>query len=271
MSGWIKLHRSLLDWEWWDDETTTRLWITILLSVNHEQKKWKGQTIEAGQMLTSYASLAKKSGLSVQSVRTSINRLKSTHEITCESTHRFTLISVVKWADFQADDRIANTVNNTLANNQPTQSQHSPNTVLTTNKNDKNVKNDKNEKNIYEVITNLYNEICISYPKFTKLSDRRIKALNARLKKYSVEDFRTLFEKAEASDFLKGSNQKDWSATFDWLIKDTNMAKVLDGNYDNRASRSTPAQVTIPMPDYIKDQVEGEAEKKNIFDWLGKY
>lgn len=252
MSGWIKLHRSLLDWEWWDDEATTRLWITILLSVNHEQKKWKGQTIEAGQMLTSYASLAKKSGLSVQSVRTSINRLKSTHEITCESTHRFTLISVVKWADFQADDRDANTLANMQPNNLPTQYQQSPNTVLTTNKNDKNEKNDKNVKNIeYLKILSLFKETCPSFPQPKSLSENRKKAINARLKKYTIEDFKTLFEKAEASDFLKGNNSRNWSATFDWLIRDTNMPKVLEGNYDNKARKENKSDDNWNFSDFI--------------------
>ena len=56
---------------------------------------------------------------------------------------------------------------------------------------------------------------------------------------YTLDDFRTLFEKAEASDFLKGGNKRNWSATFDWLISDTNMAKVLDGNYDARKEAVT--------------------------------
>ena len=51
---------------------------------------------------------------------------------------------------------------------------------------------------------------------------------------YTLNDFQTLFEKAEASDFLKGKNKRNWSATFDWLVSDSNMAKVLDGNYDTR-------------------------------------
>ena len=54
------------------------------------------------------------------------------------------------------------------------------------------------------------------------------------MKIYSVDDFRTLFEKAQASAFLKGANDRNWAATFDWLIADRNMAKVLDGNYDDR-------------------------------------
>lgn len=83
-------------------------------------------------------------------------------------------------------------------------------------------------------IVNLYHTTCVSYPKVKTLSDARKKAINARLKCYSIDDFKTLFEKAEASDFLKGSNDRDWSANFDWLIKDANMAKVIDGNYDNK-------------------------------------
>ena len=67
------------------------------------------------------------------------------------------------------------------------------------------------------------------------MSDARKKAINARLKTgYTLDDFRKLFEKAEASDFMKGANKRNWSATFDWMICDSNMAKVLDGNYDSR-------------------------------------
>ena len=66
------------------------------------------------------------------------------------------------------------------------------------------------------------------------MSESRKNAIKARLNTgYTVDDFKTLFEKAEASDFLKGKNNRNWRATFDWLICDRNMAKVLDGNYDS--------------------------------------
>jgi hypothetical protein len=86
----------------------------------------------------------------------------------------------------------------------------------------------------YQLIADMYNATCVSFPRLTTLSDARKKAIRARLNTYSVEDFQRLFDKAEASTFLKGGNDRNWSATFDWLIKDTNMAKVLDGNYDNK-------------------------------------
>ena len=82
----------------------------------------------------------------------------------------------------------------------------------------------------------MYNDICISFSKVSKLSEVRKKSIKARLNTYNYDDFKTLFTKAEASNFLKGKNSRDWQANFDWLIKDNNMAKVLDGNYDNKST-----------------------------------
>ena len=84
----------------------------------------------------------------------------------------------------------------------------------------------------------MYNQICVSFPSIRSLSDARKKAISARLKTYTVDDFKTVFENAEASSFLKGGNSRNWTATFDWLLKDTNMAKVLDGNYSDKKSAS---------------------------------
>lgn len=95
------------------------------------------------------------------------------------------------------------------------------------------------KKGISQLIVDLYNETCVSLPRVRSLSDARKKAIKARMNLYTLEDFKTLFEKAQASDFLKGKNARDWMANFDWLVKDANMAKVLDGCYDsNRRSSS---------------------------------
>jgi len=78
------------------------------------------------------------------------------------------------------------------------------------------------------------------------LSDARKKAIKARLNTYDLDAFKTMFEKAEASDFLKGSNERNWTATFDWLLKDSNMAKVLDGNYDNKGRSGRGRKEIVP-------------------------
>ena len=92
------------------------------------------------------------------------------------------------------------------------------------------------EKTDYQKIIDLFNTICKSFPSVRSLSDTRKKAIKARLNTYTVDDFKQCFENAEASSFLKGGNQRNWTATFDWLIKDSNMAKVLDGNYNDTKS-----------------------------------
>jgi len=76
MIGWIKLHRSLKDWEWYDDHSTTRLLIHLLVSVNYEDKTWKGQEVKAGTLITSWESLASETGLSVKQVRTAMSQLE---------------------------------------------------------------------------------------------------------------------------------------------------------------------------------------------------
>ena len=85
----------------------------------------------------------------------------------------------------------------------------------------------------FSKIVELYHSICISYPKLRAVEGNREKQIAARWKKYkSLDAFRELFEKAEASDFLKGENDRAWTADFDWLIRPTNMSKVLEGKYD---------------------------------------
>lgn len=121
----------------------------------------------------------------------------------------------------------------------------------------------------YAGIVAAYNEICVSYPSVKSISDARRKAIKARLKNYTPDDFRTLFSKAEASSFLKGKNKNNWSATFDWLIKDSNMAKVLDGNYDDK-SASQIGQTSTPTADEyermkkLREKVKTAANDESI-------
>lgn len=98
----------------------------------------------------------------------------------------------------------------------------------------------KNEKTAEQIpfnkIKDLYNDICKSFPRCVRITPNREKAIRARLKEYNqdIEIFTTLFRMAEASSFLKGKNSRDWCASFDWLLKSANMAKVLEGNYNDK-------------------------------------
>ena len=117
-----------------------------------------------------------------------------------------------------------------------------------------NLKNNiiKNNNIDYQLIVDMYNDTCVSFPRVNKLSEKRKKAIRARLKSYTLEDFKKLFEMAEESSFLKGQNSRNWSANFDWLIMDANMVKTLDGNYTDKIKVQGKDQSEYGSPSSIK-------------------
>lgn len=92
-------------------------------------------------------------------------------------------------------------------------------------------------KDIVQEVIDLYSSICVSFPSIRVLSPARQEAIKERLKTYGLEDFKTVFENAEGSSFLKGNNERCWSANFDWLIDKNNIVKVLEGNYADKAPK----------------------------------
>jgi len=128
MSGWIKIHRKILEWEWYDDANTFRLFVHLLLKANHKDKNYKGQLVKVGSLLTGRELLSQQTGLSVRQVRTCLERLKSTNEVAIKSSKQGTIIEVVKYKSYQV------TTNETTTE-RPTNDQQT-----TTNKNVKNEK-----------------------------------------------------------------------------------------------------------------------------------
>ena len=100
-TGWVKLHRQLLDWEWYNDVNTTRVFLHLLLVANHKDNNWRGIEIKRGQRLTSISSLASETHLSIKNIRTSIKRLKSTNEVASHSTAQLTVFTMVNYDLYQ--------------------------------------------------------------------------------------------------------------------------------------------------------------------------
>lgn len=147
MDGWIKLHRKLIEWEWYKDNNVKIVFLHLLLTANHKDKKWKGQIVNRGQKLTSTEHLAEETNLTIMQVRTALKKLKSTNEITTKVTSKNTLITIEKYNDYQCMIEENNKQNNIQDNNEITNKQQANNKQITTNKNEKNIKNDKNERN----------------------------------------------------------------------------------------------------------------------------
>jgi len=135
MNGYIKLYRQFTKWEWYDDANTMRLFLHFLLNANHEPNKWHGIEIKSGQLLTGRLKLARALKLSEREIRTALEHLKTTNEITVKSTSQYSIITINNWNLFQQSSQQNDqpTTNDRPTTDQPT----------TTNKNDKNDKNDK--------------------------------------------------------------------------------------------------------------------------------
>lgn len=120
--GHIQLHRSILLWEWYSDRNVRDVFTHLLLTVNWYDDKWQGVLVKRGQRIVGREKLAKEVGLSVQELRTALNKLKSTNEITIKTTSKYTVVTINNYDEYQADNQ---RVNQRVTNEQPAINQQS--------------------------------------------------------------------------------------------------------------------------------------------------
>jgi len=188
-NGFIKLHRKLMQWEWYDDPNTLRVFLHILLNANHAVGKWRGVEIQPGQWVTGSESLGNALMLSRQQIRTSLSKLKSTSEITIKTTNKFSIITLLNWGKYQVEAAAAtNKTTSLFTSQQPTNNQQ-----VTTNKKKKNNKKEKKP-------------ITTSFSKPT-LEEMRAYAEGVNLK----VDCEACFDFYESNGWMVGKNSmKDW-------------------------------------------------------------
>lgn len=134
-AGWVKMHRSMLDWEWYSDINVCRLFMHMILKANHKDGKWRGILIKRGQTLTSLNTLESETGLSKSQIRTAIKKLISTREIAQQSHSQHTVFTVINYDSYQGDD--------TQSSIPVTSGSHTSDTRVTSNNNNKNGENEK--------------------------------------------------------------------------------------------------------------------------------
>jgi hypothetical protein len=130
MTGWIKLHRQFINWEWFNKSEAVHLFLYLLLKANHKDGNWQGIEIKKGQFITSYGKISSDTNISLQTIRTLLKKFELTNEINTQPTNKYTIITICKYDTYQDEE--------TQTNTQLTNNQQTTNNQLTTNKNDNN-------------------------------------------------------------------------------------------------------------------------------------
>ena len=138
---WLKLYRSMLDWEWYQDVNTKILFLHLLLIVNIRPQRKMGMSVPAGAIDKTQQQLSTETGLTIQQLRTAISKLKSTGELTVVRGPKFSVYKLKSWDRYQAEQQ----KNSRSFNRRATEEQQKSNNL---NKNSKNSKNRKKEESL---------------------------------------------------------------------------------------------------------------------------
>ena len=99
--GWVKAHRSFLDWEWMRKGHSFKVMMALVFKANYEPRTYQGTPIKRGELIIGRDLFASELGISVQQLRTILRNLESTGEITTKSSRKGTIVTVVRYEDYQ--------------------------------------------------------------------------------------------------------------------------------------------------------------------------
>lgn len=105
--GWVKLHRKLLEWEWYGDAHMVHLLVHLLLTASHERKEYKGRTIKRGQLVTSKKELSEALNMSETSVMRRLRRLEVDHFVDLKVDQHGTTITICNYDSYQCKQKVS--------------------------------------------------------------------------------------------------------------------------------------------------------------------
>lgn len=228
---YIKINRSLLEWGWYKDKNTSRLFIHMLLKANWKDGFFLGIEIKRGSFVSSLAKLSEETNLSVREIRTAIKYLESTGEVTSKKYNKFSVFTVNNYCSYQSSD--------TQSDKQPTSNRQAS---------DNNRRREERKKEYIDTnvsikqhsiqsIIDAWNQL---EPYGIKMiyrinqGSKRCTSLIALLEQFGEEKVIQAVDKVKQSDFLQGKTDTRFSLNFDWFINPNNFVKVLEGKYDER-------------------------------------
>ena len=233
--GRIFLDRRIKQWRWYKDGNTYRLFTHLLLSANYEDHDFENITVERGQCIVSYPKLADELNLSIQNIRTALNHLKSTGEVTVTSYSKFTVITINNYNYYQS------------LTEQLTVNQQSTNSQLTVNQQQCKKDNKDNKDNLSFYLSE-------NAPKnlSTVSTIPTLEEVEAFCEEISgIVDVKRFYDYYKKNNWTtkNGDPITNWKKTFlDWERR--------EGNFESKSKKSNKSEVPeSPMADAYKSLV----------------
>lgn len=259
--GWIKLHRKILDNPLVCKDTEYFcVWNYILLNaVHHETETLFGGKrirLSCGQLVTSRKEIARFWRISDSKVERVLKALEIEHQIEQQASTKNRLITVLNWAEYQTGEQ---QTEQQVNNNRTASEQHKEEEC----KNDNNYIYIVSDETISRTVgdekqraVDAWNEMAkqSGLPVVTKLAanTKRANMLGARIQQYGIDDVIKAISNVGKSPFLRGEI-KDWSCDFEWVMKPNNFPKVLEGNYNDGASRNNRGNTQTDAIERIRE------------------
>ncbi len=231
MDGYILIHRKIIEWQWYKDENTMRLFIDLLLDANYEDSKVGFEIIKRGQCLTSLKRMHERTGLTYQQIRTSLDKLQKSEEINKQTTNRYSIITINNYNDYQEPNKRVTNKQQT-SNNIKEYKEYQEEKEYIKESISKDIPK-KAEKKYFESlkVNTLFNEFLELRKKIKAVnSDRAIKALVNKLNNYDEETQYIMIENSIVNSWkdvyeLKEKKSKRKDVVFDTLQRIYNEGK----------------------------------------------
>lgn len=135
--GHIKIDRRILNWEWYRDSNMVHVFLHLLLTANYTDSRFQGFLVKRGQVIIGRMKLATALGLTERQIRTCLNKLKMTNEISIKTTNKFSVVTIIKYDDYQSSNKKNDQQDDQVLDQQPTINRPTKDQQATTSKKDK--------------------------------------------------------------------------------------------------------------------------------------
>ena len=251
-SGWIKIHRKMLSWQWYQNSNMVHIMLHLVLTANTEDKPWRDITLHRGQLATTVKELSAKTGISEKSVRTCINRLSESGELGKQTTNKYTILTICNYDIYQLSD---SQKKSDWANKGQTKGKQRANN----NKNNKNIR--KKEYKKERINLSLFSEKTsfsdereseINFSSFKDTFNQYLESMDSSIARvghitqqrkdllnhllasgFTKEDLLKVIYMAAGSPKLNGRTKKSFIPDFDWIFTERNFVRILEGNFNN--------------------------------------